>query len=186
MHYQFRERARSAIEDTEQLSSVWQPKTKKQLQVFQPKEKEWKRRWKSGFQWNNKSWWTECTLGHALPVGCLTFQNWKKTQIKKPQSSTTALCASTRVQVACGWSNMCFLRVTLILPGEKLVSLVALPPCWLIYSLCLASISRKAICHFLCPWQRPLSVTQQPSKPILSANLLHLKSTDATSLKTLL
>lgn len=31
---------------------------------------------------------------------------------------------------------------------------VALHPCWLIYSLMLASVFRKAICLFFCPWQR--------------------------------
>lgn len=114
-----------------------------------------------------KSWWTECILGQALPAGALTFQNWKKTnQTKKPQSLTTASCANVRVQVACGWSNFSFLYVTFFLSGEKLDSPVALPPCWLIYSLWLAFVSRKAVCHFFCPWQRPLSVTQQPSKSL--------------------
>lgn len=60
---------------------------------------------------------------------------------------------------------MSFLDVTLILFGEKWVSLVALSPCWLIYRLWLASVARKAICHFLRPWQRPLSITEKPSNP---------------------
>lgn len=181
------ERAHSATGDPEQLSSLWQPQTKEQLQLFWAEEKAWKKRWKSGFRWNKKSWWTECILGQALPAGALTFQEWKKpNQTKKPQSSTSASCANVRVQVACGQSNCIFLYVTVFLSGEKLDSPVAIPPCWLIYSLWLAFVSRKAICHFFCPRQRPLSVTQKPSKSILPAYLLNLKSTHATSLKTLM
>lgn len=138
-----------------------------QLQLLWAMKKAWKKRWKSGFWWNKKSWWTECILGQALPAGALTFQNWKKpNQTKKPQSLTTASCANVRVQAACGWSNFSFLYVTFFLSGETLDSTVALPPCWLIYSLWLAFVSRKAVCHFFCPWQRPLSVTQQPSKSL--------------------
>lgn len=160
-------RAHGATEGAEQLSSLWQSLTKGQLQLFWTKEKAWKKAWKSGFWWNKKSWWTECILGQGLPAGALTFQNLKKpNKTKKPQSSTTASCANVRVQVACGRSNFSFLNVTCFLSGEKLNSPVAVPPCWLIYSLWLAFVSRKAICHFFCPWQRPLSVTQQPSESI--------------------
>lgn len=88
MHQQFWESTHSATEGAEQLSLVWQTKTKRQLQLFWPKEKPRKKRGKSGF-WKNKGADGQCVTGPVFASKGFHFSEVKKKQ--NPNQETTRL-----------------------------------------------------------------------------------------------